>query len=157
VQKFLRLTRKFLKHAVFWDIKDQFLPHRKHITSSLQTPVYISLYKIWGFPGGDYEECCLLGCDAVWLLLEPTFHYFFAGYFSCWFLLTLFLPCRFLLPWWWRRHFHPKRPILLEPHGLTPQKTTFFIVTAMKASNPARKFLSSWEPVSGLIGHDGPC
>jgi hypothetical protein len=25
-------------------------------------------YKIWGFHGGDYEEWCLLGCYAVWLL-----------------------------------------------------------------------------------------
>jgi hypothetical protein len=24
--------------------------------------------KIWGFHGGDYEECRLLGCYAVWLL-----------------------------------------------------------------------------------------
>jgi hypothetical protein len=24
--------------------------------------------KIWGFHGGDYEECCLLGCYAVWFL-----------------------------------------------------------------------------------------
>jgi hypothetical protein len=28
---------------------------------------------IWGFHGGDYEEWCLLGCHAVWLLQEPTF------------------------------------------------------------------------------------
>jgi hypothetical protein len=27
---------------------------------------YVS--KIWGFQGGDYEEWCLLGCYAVWLL-----------------------------------------------------------------------------------------
>jgi hypothetical protein len=26
------------------------------------------LCKIWGFHGGDYEEWCLLGCYAVWLL-----------------------------------------------------------------------------------------
>jgi hypothetical protein len=26
--------------------------------------------KILGFHGGDYEECCLLGCYAVWLLLR---------------------------------------------------------------------------------------
>jgi hypothetical protein len=24
--------------------------------------------EIWGFHGGDYEEWCLLGCYAVWLL-----------------------------------------------------------------------------------------
>jgi hypothetical protein len=26
--------------------------------------------KSWGYHGGDYEECSLLGCDAVWLLLR---------------------------------------------------------------------------------------
>jgi hypothetical protein len=30
-------------------------------------PIYL-LRKIWGFHGGDYEEWCLLGCYAVWLL-----------------------------------------------------------------------------------------
>jgi hypothetical protein len=24
-------------------------------------------YNIWGFHGGDYEKCRLLGCDAIWL------------------------------------------------------------------------------------------
>jgi hypothetical protein len=32
-----------------------------------------SLYRIWDFHGGDYEECHLLGCGAVWVLWEPTF------------------------------------------------------------------------------------
>jgi hypothetical protein len=27
-----------MKNAVFWDIKTQFVPHRKHITSPLQSP-----------------------------------------------------------------------------------------------------------------------
>jgi hypothetical protein len=31
--------------------------------------------------------------------------------------------------------FHPKRQFLQEPHGVTSQKTAFFIVTAMKTSN----------------------
>jgi hypothetical protein len=26
------------------------------------------LSKIWGFHYGDYEECCPLGCYAMWLL-----------------------------------------------------------------------------------------
>jgi hypothetical protein len=33
----------------------------------------ITLCKIWGSRGGDYEECRLLGCDTVWLLWEPIF------------------------------------------------------------------------------------
>jgi hypothetical protein len=27
-----------MKNAVFWDIKTQFIPHRRHITSPLQSP-----------------------------------------------------------------------------------------------------------------------
>jgi hypothetical protein len=33
----------------------------------------VSDCKIWGFHDGDYEEWCLLGCYAVWLLKEATF------------------------------------------------------------------------------------
>jgi hypothetical protein len=29
--------------------------------------------KIWGFHGGNYEECRLLGCGAVYILCEPIF------------------------------------------------------------------------------------
>jgi hypothetical protein len=29
---------------------------------------FTGLCKIWGFYGGDYEEWCLLGCYAAWLL-----------------------------------------------------------------------------------------
>jgi hypothetical protein len=29
---------------------------------------HLGFCKIWGFHGGDYEEWCLLGCYAVWLL-----------------------------------------------------------------------------------------
>jgi hypothetical protein len=31
-------TAVIMKNAVFWVIKPQFLPHRKHITSPLQSP-----------------------------------------------------------------------------------------------------------------------
>jgi hypothetical protein len=33
----------------------------------------VGVCKISGFHGGDYEEWCLLGCYAVWLLYEPEF------------------------------------------------------------------------------------
>jgi hypothetical protein len=42
---------------------------------------------------------------------------------------------QFLSPWWWRRYVPPKRRFLQEPHGVTSQKTPFFIVTIMKTSN----------------------
>jgi hypothetical protein len=40
-----------------------------------------------------------------------------------------------LSPWWSRRQVPPKRRLLQEPHGVTIQKTPFFIVTAVKTSN----------------------
>jgi hypothetical protein len=40
-----------MKNVVFWDIKTQFVPHRRYITSPLM------LCKILGFHGGDYEKC----------------------------------------------------------------------------------------------------
>jgi hypothetical protein len=56
-----------MKNVVFWDIKTQFVLHRRHITSQLE-PSQLMLCKIWGFHDVDYEEWRLLGCYAVWLL-----------------------------------------------------------------------------------------
>jgi hypothetical protein len=36
--RFEVLTAVTMKNVVFWDIKTQFVLHRKHITSSLQSP-----------------------------------------------------------------------------------------------------------------------
>jgi hypothetical protein len=36
--RFEVFTSVTMKNAVFWDIKSQFIPHRKHITSPLQSP-----------------------------------------------------------------------------------------------------------------------
>jgi hypothetical protein len=46
-----------------------------------------------------------------------------------------FLVHRFLSPWWWRRYDPSKRRFSQEPHGMTSQKTPFFIVTAGNTSN----------------------
>jgi hypothetical protein len=35
----------------------------------------------------------------------------------------------------WRRYVPSKRRLLQEPHGITSQKTPFFIVTAVETSN----------------------
>jgi hypothetical protein len=37
-KKFEAFRAVTMKNAVFWDIKSQFIPHRKHITSPLQSP-----------------------------------------------------------------------------------------------------------------------
>jgi hypothetical protein len=53
-----------MKNAVFWDVKTQFVPHRRHNVSATE-PSQLMLCKIWGFHGGDYEEYRLLGRYAV--------------------------------------------------------------------------------------------
>jgi hypothetical protein len=47
------------KNAVFWDIKTQTVLTGN--TFSATKPSQLMLCKIWGFHGGDYEECRLLG------------------------------------------------------------------------------------------------
>jgi hypothetical protein len=48
--------------------------------------------------------------------------------------LTFFL-ARWLSPWWSIRYLPSKCLFLQKPHGVTSQKTAFFIVTAVKTSN----------------------
>jgi hypothetical protein len=48
------------KNDVWWDIKIQFVPHRWHYVSATE-PNQLTLCKMWGIHGGDYEECRLLG------------------------------------------------------------------------------------------------
>jgi hypothetical protein len=54
-------------NTVFWGIKMQLVPHRKHITSPTE-PSLLMRCKILGFHGGDYEECRLVGCYVMSLL-----------------------------------------------------------------------------------------
>jgi hypothetical protein len=58
--RFEALTAVTMKVGVFWDIKSQFVLHRRHIMSPTQSS-QLMLCKIWGFHCGDYEECRLLG------------------------------------------------------------------------------------------------
>jgi hypothetical protein len=48
-----------MKIGVLWDIKAQFVLHRRHYFSAKE-PSQLMLCKIWGFHCGDYEECHLL-------------------------------------------------------------------------------------------------
>jgi hypothetical protein len=54
-------TAVIMKNAFFWDIKTQSPPHRKHKAIK---PSRLTLCKIWGLHGGDYEDYCLLGCNS---------------------------------------------------------------------------------------------
>jgi hypothetical protein len=51
------------------------------------------------------------------------------------YLLTLVHRSWIFLPWRWRRYVPPKRRLTQYLHSATSQKTTFFIVAAVKASN----------------------
>jgi hypothetical protein len=48
----------------------------------------------------------------------------------------LFLVHRFLSPWWRRRQVPPKRRFLQEPHGVTTQKTPFFMYVPLLIMRP---------------------
>jgi hypothetical protein len=49
-----------MKNAIFWDIKAQFVPNRRHYFSATERS-RLMLCTIWGVHNGDYEECRLLG------------------------------------------------------------------------------------------------
>jgi hypothetical protein len=52
-------TTVIMKNTVFWDIKTQFVPHKKHISDT--EPSRLMLCKICDFHVGDCEACRLLG------------------------------------------------------------------------------------------------
>jgi hypothetical protein len=54
------------------------------------------------------------------------------------------LACWFFSPWWWRRYVPLKRRLLQEPHGVTFQKKSVFIATAVKSSNLTSEGVCLW-------------
>jgi hypothetical protein len=109
------------------------------------------------------SETSLKGCRYINLLSFPMVKWpdFWCGGCEldekCRLLLTLVLRSRIFLPWRWRRYDPPKsrfnRPHL---HGATPQKTTFFIVTAVKTSNPTCEldvYIMAWRGKSYIKLH----
>jgi hypothetical protein len=56
---------------------------------------------------------------------------------------VLFLVHRFFSPWWRRRQVPPKRRFLQEPHGVTTQKTPFFIIELVTKIGKIIKFTRS--------------
>jgi hypothetical protein len=59
-----------MRNVVFWDIRTQFVPHRKNYVSATK-PRRLMLCKNLGFHGGDYEESRLVGsCGSC---KEPKF------------------------------------------------------------------------------------
>jgi hypothetical protein len=72
------------------------------------------------------EECRLLICDAVWLVHQPTFRRNVSPISSV---------RKNQRAWNEVSSNPPKRRLLQEIHGVTLQKTAFFIVAAVKTSN----------------------
>jgi hypothetical protein len=54
-----------------------------------------------------------------------------------------FLAWLILRPWWWRWHAPPKRRLTFSGlHGVMTQKTELFIITAVRTSDPTRRYIS---------------
>jgi hypothetical protein len=57
------------------DIKTQFVPHRRHITSPLQSPAVQCYVRLEVFHGGDYEEYRLLGYKDSVRTSQETYYF----------------------------------------------------------------------------------
>jgi hypothetical protein len=57
-----------MKNADFWDKETQFVLHRRHITSPLQTSASYCYVRFEVFTVVIMKNCRLVGCYAVWLL-----------------------------------------------------------------------------------------
>jgi hypothetical protein len=62
-----------MKNVVFWDIKTHFVLHKKYYVSTTESSK-LMLCKFWGFHGGDYEECRLLGYKKSVRTAQETYY-----------------------------------------------------------------------------------
>jgi hypothetical protein len=70
---------KYKSYICMWDAENtkfctgtkNLMPHVGQFSRDLAVLKYLKLCKISGLHGGDYEECCLLGCYAVSFLQQP--------------------------------------------------------------------------------------
>jgi hypothetical protein len=87
----------------------------------------ITVCKIWGFHGGDYEECRfwdVAPCRSCVNRLTSV----------CSHPLTLVPRSRIILPWRWSRYVPPKRRFTQELHSATSQKTAFLTILSAHKS-----------------------
>jgi hypothetical protein len=85
--RFEAFTAMTMKNAIFWNLKTQFVPHRKYYISATE-PSWLMLCKIWGLRDCEYEEL-LVTANVV-------------------------LACWLFSPWWWMQYFPPKGRFLQE-------------------------------------------
>jgi hypothetical protein len=62
-----------VKNVVFWDIKSQFLLHRRHYFSATESS-RLKLGEVWSSHGGDYEEYRLLGYKTTVRTSQETYY-----------------------------------------------------------------------------------
>jgi hypothetical protein len=119
----------------------------------LQRPNHMTVWRMAS--SGMLRSACLVGTDVSEdrsaSLIRVTRIGEEIACVGCSLQLALFLSRRFLSPWWRRRYVPPKRRFLQGPHGVTSQKTPFFIVTAQKTSNLRRHY------PAGLCSGDVMC
>jgi hypothetical protein len=78
------MISKYLRHNLnlwFWWV----LCSDSHLCTQNHSPLFFFfkldsvekirklVFRIWGLHDGDYKECRILGCSAMWVLWEPTF------------------------------------------------------------------------------------
>jgi hypothetical protein len=56
-----------------WPVTSNYCWAQEYVGLQIHSPIHVDsvlpiLCKIWGLHGGNYEECRLLGCYAMWLL-----------------------------------------------------------------------------------------
>jgi hypothetical protein len=114
-------TAVIMKNGFFWDVKPCGCCKNRHFEGTLRL-----------HHQGDKN---LLTRNVAVTSYWRALHFVFLRSLRRLLVRLTFLVQRFLSPWWWRSKVPPKRRFLQEAHGVTSQKTAFFIVTAVKTSN----------------------
>jgi hypothetical protein len=130
-----------MKNAVFWDIKTQFVPHRRHNTSPLQSLAGLccerfEVARTLTMKNSFYGDVAPCGsCENRRLGGKYRFHRqggnnqranFTRSVFELLFTVNVVFSSLILFMLMMRRYLSPKRRFLEEPHGATFQKVSFF-------------------------------
>jgi hypothetical protein len=104
-----------MKNVVFWDIKPQFVLHRRHITSPLQSPAGQCYVRFEVFTAVTMEN--VVFCISSQRPSVASYSYVPSSPI----LVTLMMEAL----------SSSETSFLQEPHGVTSQKTAFFIVLSL--------------------------
>jgi hypothetical protein len=129
------------------------------------------LCKIWGFQGGDYEECRLLGLTPCGSFKNRLFGGTFTSFISVKRLNELrrsavtrnwstprrntTVASSLISPLWWRRYVPPKRRLLREPYSAKSQQTAFLIRISTDRKSGRTGTTRGVDVVRGVGGSEG--